>query len=363
MSDDTTKLQPLPKISDENAAIGGTSSRDLAENISRIGQAARTSGEQFEQALSKSLADNANPSADNVPDFLKKGRATKPNGKPRRVEGMKTGTLLSDGMTPQGDSKPQAPSSPPSPTLGQAILDGTIDAGRTVLINEVTHLRETLAKRWPVIGWFRRFVLTVIGVPDPTAVLNELGTMREHGTLALNSLGQAVEDLKFQLIETEQSNTQVCDAVDAFVQRDALAQHNSELKKAAAEQQAAHDKDRQSWRQSYDQLRDQFREEVAKAEHAHQERIKALNEKLEFEIDQRHRTDQRADLLETNLRRIAESALLLDLEAAFVAARSNTGGPKKIQNALDKLKSLHAEIERLVTTDPFIVEDDAETEG
>lgn len=312
MSNDTTQLQPLPK------------------------------------PAPKSLADDANPTADSVPEFLKKPRPAKPNGTHYGTDGKRTREPGTENREPKTET----------PTLGQAILDGTIDAGRTVLINEVTHLRETLAKRWPVIGWFRRFVLTVIGVPDPTAVLNELGTMREHGTLALNSLGQAVEDLKFQLIETEQSNIQVCDAVDAFVQRDALAQHNQELKKAAAEQQAAHEKDRQSWRQSYDQLRDQFREELAEVKQAHQEKIKALNDKIEFEIEQRHRTEERSELLDTNLRRIADSALLLDLEAAFVAATAANGGPKKIQNALDKLKSLHAEIERLVTTDPFTVEDD-----
>lgn len=247
------------------------------------------------------------------------------------------------------------PDTEPVVTLGQAILDGTMERGKAQLISEVTHLRETLAKRYPVMGIFRRLISGLIGVQDTRPVLHELGTMRDQGAKTLLSLGDQINHNTMVVKELGDWMTTLDHAIQSRNERDELRAKVDILNRTLREERGHIElikKEAADWHAA------------TKAEHE-----KELNEQnrtrrgieAEWEADRLRQGDRIEELcahidnLEERFARIAKFSSLVTLQKAFIAA-TTAKTPKAVQTALNKLEQAQLDVEQLVTTHPFIAE-------
>lgn len=240
-------------------------------------------------------------------------------------------------------------------SLGQLILDGGLDEGRTLLVNQVSMLRTTLAQRY-VPGWFRRLLRFAFGIEDNRVVMQAIEAQTETGGKALFAMAEAFRKLQQ---ETEAQRTQhagLADAIESRNERDQLRKEKTALETNLEKAMILSQKTAKSWEATHNAT-------IAK----HQEDLKAVSAAHEAENAEHlahiAALNSRVEDLEARLALIAESSALINLKEAFKAAQT-AKTPRKIDTALDRLVKAQAEVDELVSfqVEPFTAVDEAEAD-
>lgn len=235
----------------------------------------------------------------------------------------------------------------PETGLGEQLLHGAIQRAESAVgipapvQDELAHLRALVARRY-LPGWVTRLLRWITGTQDTRPLVDAMTQLQQSGAQRLQAIGdrlvafdQTLAAHRDHFRDLIDHQGKLADAIQTRIERDNLKAANA---KQADQIRALHD--------TISNWETQFRDMKA----AQEEQRRLLTEEYE------HRLDEMTTALGLATGRLAEAtgrlakirktSLLLDLQAAFQAARTETE-PKSLTRAIAKLTSLHETLQTL----------------
>lgn len=204
---------------------------------------------------------------------------------------------------------------------------------RADLLDELSHLRDAMARRYLPVWWRRALdgLLRLVGFQDNRVIRDELITARDHLTARQRAVEQRLRDLAEKLSPTVQGIA----ALDGISQQiETLAANVVRITVA------------DSYRDKCDQVSEQNRQLRGDLTDANLRIAELEQAAREWKQAEDGWFDTRDRFL-TFLHGLSETRLLLDLKAAFTDATTGSS-PRKRKAAIQKLETLHADLDEMI---------------